>query len=180
MKQKLTTKDIARIALAAALMAVCAWITIQLPGAVPITLQLFAIFFALGFLGGKRGTLAVLVYLLLGAVGAPVFSGFGGGIGKLAGPTGGYLFGFLFTALLYWLITAIFGDGLAVMIAAMVGGLLVCYAIGTAWFVLRYTADGGTTFIGALGMCVFPFLLPDAVKLALAITLSKTLKKAMK
>lgn len=176
MKEKLTTRDLARVAVAAALIAVCAWITVPTPP-IPVTMQLFAIFFALGYLGGKRGTVAVLVYLLLGAVGVPVFSGFGGGIGKLLGPTGGYLFGFLFSALLYWLITAKCGEKLPVMLAAMVAALLVCYAVGTAWFVLRYTADGGTTFGGALATCVVPFLPWDAAKLALAVVLTKLVKK---
>ena len=174
MKDKLKTRDLVRIALAAALIAVCAWITLPTPP-VPVTMQVFAIFFALGYLGGKRGTVAVLVYLLLGAVGVPVFSGFGGGLGKLLGPTGGYLFGFLFSALLYWLITARFGEKLPVTVAAMVAGLLLCYAVGTLWFLRRY--GEGMTLSGALAACVVPFLPWDAAKLALAVTLSRLVKK---
>ena len=105
---KLKTKDLALCALFAALIAVCAWISI--PATVPFTLQTFAIFAALGLLGGKRGTVAVAVYLLLGAIGVPVFAGFQGGIGALLGTTGGYLLGFLLTALIVWGMEARFGS----------------------------------------------------------------------
>ena len=94
-------------ALFAVLLTVCAWISVPLP--VPFTLQTFAIFAALGILGGRRGTWAVAVYLLLGAVGLPVFSGFRGGLGALLGTTGGYILGFLALALVYWLVTALLG-----------------------------------------------------------------------
>ncbi|MBP5250511.1 MAG: biotin transporter BioY, partial [Lachnospiraceae bacterium] len=95
------------IAMMAAIMAVCAWITI--PAAVPFTLQTFAVFLAICVLGGKNGTIAVFVYILLGAVGLPVFSGFKGGVGVLLGNTGGYIIGFLFSALVMWLLEGIFG-----------------------------------------------------------------------
>ena len=94
------TQELARAALFAALIAICSWISI--PTAVPFTLQTFAVFLALGVLGGKLGTLSVAVYLLLGAVGLPVFAGFQGGLGALLGATGGYLAGFLLTALTVW------------------------------------------------------------------------------
>ena len=100
---RIRTADMAYIALFAVLMAVCAWISI--PFAVPFTLQTFAVFAALAILGGRRGTLSVVVYLLLGAVGLPVFAGFKGGLAALLGTTGGYILGFLLTALLYWGIT---------------------------------------------------------------------------
>ena len=93
MDRKLDTKDYAIMGLCTALMAICAWITI--PAAVPFTMQTFAVFLTAGLLGGKRGTIVVLVYLLLGAVGLPVFSGFAGGLGYMTGVTGGYLVGSL-------------------------------------------------------------------------------------
>ena len=97
---KLKTKDIVFIGIFAALMAICSWISI--PTTVPFTLQTFAVFMAVGVLGGKRGTLSVLVYILLGAIGVPVFAGFAGGLGILTGSTGGYILGFLFSALIMW------------------------------------------------------------------------------
>ena len=93
--------DLAYVAVCAALMAVCSWISI--PATVPFTLQTFAVFCSLGLLGGRRGTAAILVYLLLGALGVPVFAGFSGGIGILFGTTGGYLLGFILMGLVYWL-----------------------------------------------------------------------------
>ena len=106
--------DLAYIALMAALIALCAWISVPL-GPVPFTMQTFGIFAALGLLGGRRGTLAFLIYLLLGIVGLPVFSGSSAGAGVLFGATGGYLLGYLAAALLFWGLTAKLGQTLPVM-----------------------------------------------------------------
>ena len=172
---RLRTVDMAYIALFAVLMAVCAWITI--PMTVPFTLQIFAVFAALVTLGGRRGTYAVAVYLLLGAVGLPVGSGFQGGLGWLLGTTGGYIVGFLCIALIYWLMTARLGDSLPVSVAACVLGLVVCYAFGTAWFLVVYARNSGPIgLMTALGWCVFPYIIPDLVKLALAVILSRRVK----
>lgn len=180
MKEKLRVLDIAYIALMAAVLAVCAWITIPLP-MVAFTLQTMGVFLALALLGGKRGTLAVLVYILLGAVGVPVFSGFRGGLGALFGTTGGYIFGFIFTALLYWVITHFLGEKLPVQIIALVLGLFLCYAVGTAWFMYVYIRDkGAMTLATALGGCVFPFIIPDLCKLALALLLGRRLRRFVK
>ena len=173
---KLKTKDLALCALFAALIAVCAWISI--PATVPFTLQTFAIFAALGLLGGKRGTVAVAVYLLLGAIGVPVFAGFQGGIGALLGTTGGYLLGFLLTALIVWGMEAYFGSKTGVFLLSAVLGMLVCYAFGTAWYLVVYArTKGAISLATALGWCVVPFLIPDAVKIALAVLLRGRLKR---
>ena len=172
---RLRTVDMAYIALFAVLMAVCAWITI--PMTVPFTLQIFAVFAALVTLGGRRGTYAVIVYLLLGAVGLPVGAGFQGGLGWLLGTTGGYIVGFLCIALIYWLMTAKLGESLPVVVAACVLGLVVCYAFGTAWFLVVYARNSGPIgLMTALGWCVFPYIIPDLVKLALAVFLSRRVK----
>ena len=156
-----------QLALFAAIIAVCSWI--QIP-----------VFCALATLGGKGGTISILIYIVLGAVGVPVFAGFTGGIGILFGTTGGYIIGFLFTGLLYWLITHFFGEKLPVMILALVLGLAVCYAFGTAWFMIVYAKDSGSVgLLTALGWCVFPFILPDCVKMALAILIGKRLPKRL-
>ena len=99
-KKQFTTKEMVLIAMFAAIMAVCSWITIPI-GEIGITLQTFAVFCALGILGGRNGFFSVIVFILLGAIGLPVFSGFKGGIGALTGPTGGYILGFIFMALIY-------------------------------------------------------------------------------
>ncbi len=178
-KSKITTKELVFTALMAVIIAVCSWISI--PTTVPFTLQTFGVFMAVGLLGGKKGTISVLVYILLGAVGVPVFAGFSGGIGVLFGTTGGYIVGFLLSGLVYWAMTAAFGEKLPIMIIAMVLGLIVCYAFGTAWFMIVYAKN--TAPIGlmtALGWCVFPFIIPDCIKIALAIVLTKQLKKYVK
>ncbi|MEG1593869.1 MAG: biotin transporter BioY [Oscillibacter sp.] len=173
------TVDLAYVALFAVLITVCAWVSIPL--AVPFTLQTFAVFAALGILGGRRGTFAVLVYILLGAVGLPVFAGFKGGLAALLGTTGGYLLGFLGSALVYWAITKCFGSKPAVMLLAMVLGLVLCYAFGTFWFVRVYTqTKGAVSVLAALGWCVFPFVIPDLAKLGLALLLSRRVGKHLK
>ncbi|HJB32703.1 biotin transporter BioY [uncultured Oscillibacter sp.] len=173
-KSKWRAVDLAYTALFAVLMMVCAWITVPLT--VPFTLQTFGVFAALGTLGGRRGTYAVAAYLLLGLAGLPVFSGFRGGPGVLLGTTGGYILGFLALALLYWAVTARLGQRPVVMAAAMVLGLVVCYAFGTAWFLVAYARTAGSIGLwAALGMCVFPFVVPDLAKIALAMLLSRQL-----
>lgn len=175
------TLDMAYIALFAVLMAVCAWISIPVTPITPVafTLQTFAIFTALLTLGGRRGTYAVIVYLLLGMVGLPVFSGFRGGPAALLAASGGYILGFIGTALLFWLLTAKLGGSLPVAIAACVLGLAVCYAFGTVWFLKVYTS-GPMDLSKALGLCVTPFILPDLCKLALAAVLSRRVKRFLK
>lgn len=172
---KLRTRDLTMIALFTVLMAVCAWISIPVPAPfVQFTMQTFAIFAALLTLGGKRGTYAIAAYLLLGAVGAPVFSNFRGGLDVLLGVTGGYILGFFFTALLYWLLTARLGESLPVKILAGVLGMAVYYAFGTGWYLALYAHMGSPVGLAAaLGYCVVPFVFPDLVKLALAVLLSR-------
>ena len=170
--------DLAYVAVCTALMAVCSWISI--PATVPFTLQTFAVFCSLGLLGGRRGTAAILVYLLLGALGVPVFAGFSGGIGILFGTTGGYLLGFILMGLIYWLGEQLSRDSRGVRIASMILGLLLCYAFGTAWFMFVYARQSGVIALGtALAWCVIPFLLPDLVKLGLALLLSGRLRRAL-
>lgn len=170
--QKFRTIDLAFIAVGAALIAICSWISIPLT--VPFTLQTFAVFFILAALGGKRGTFSILVYILLGAIGVPVFAGFSSGIGVLLGNTGGYILGFLLSGIVYLVLTKLFGERLPVQIIALVLGLALCYAFGTAWFMVVYTKANGAVGLGTvLSWCVFPFILPDLVKLALALTIAR-------
>ena len=179
MKSKLSVRDMAYIALFAVMMAVCSWISI--PYVVPFTLQTFAVFLAVGVLGGRRGTMAVLVYLLMGAVGLTVFTGFSGGIGHLLGSTGGYIVGFVFTALVMWGMERIPGSRTVVLAVSMVLGLLVCYAFGTAWFLLVYARTTGPVGVWtAVGWCVAPYVVPDLMKLALALVLRRRLRGAIR
>ena len=175
-KGGLTVRDMAYIALMVALIAICSWISI--PAVVEFTMQTFAVFAALSLLGGKRALIAVCVYLLMGAIGLPVFAGFNGGLSALLGPTGGYLVGFAAMALVYWLIVSLAGEGRWVRVAALVAALAVCYAFGTAWFVIVYTRQvGAVGVMTALGWCVFPFIIPDLIKMALALVLTGRVAK---
>ena len=175
MKNHLNTKDYALVGLFVSLMAICAWITI--PSAVPFTMQTFGVFLACALLGGKRGTLTVVIYILLGAIGLPVFSGFTGGFGHIVGPTGGYILGFVGSALVMWLFEKLWGADRKILIISMALGLLVCYAFGTAWFIIVYTKNTGPVGLAtALSWCVIPYIVPDALKIALAALLTRRLK----
>ncbi|WP_124099226.1 biotin transporter BioY [Ruminococcus sp. Marseille-P6503] len=159
-----------------ALIAVCSWISI--PATVPFTLQTFGVFAAVGILGGKLGTIAVTGYVILGAIGVPVFAGFSGGMGAIAGTSGGYIIGFIFTALTMWLFEKLLGKKFWVLILSMVIGLIVCYAFGTVWFMIVYTNNTGAVGLGTvLGWCVTPFLIPDAVKIVCATIITNRVKK---
>ena len=173
-RQKTKTYDLVYISIFVVLIAICSWISIPLT--VPVTLQTFGVFMAVGLLGGKRGTLAVLVYILMGTLGIPVFSGFTGGIGIIAGTTGGYIVGFLFSALLMWGMEKAFGRSTAVLALSMVLGLVLCYAVGTLWFMAVYGASSGAIgILTVLGWCVFPFIIPDVAKIVLALILTRRL-----
>lgn len=164
MKNRILT----RCALCAAVLAVCSWLAIPI-GDVAVTMQTFGLFLTLSLLGGKWGSLVCLLYLLLGSVGLPVFSGFQGGFGVLLGPTGGYLWGFLAAALVYWLM-----EGRIVRQLALVLGMVACYACGTLWY---YFAWAGGGFWLIVLKCVLPYLIPDALKLALALLCVRRLEK---
>ena len=173
---RFAVRDLVRVALMAVVISACAWVQIPL-GPVSFTMQTFGVFLAVGLLGGKRGTLSVIVYLLLGAFGAPVFTNFTGGIAKLAGPTGGYLIGFLFSALVYWGVTKLFGEGPVPSVAGMILGNAVCYAFGTLWFT---AVMSGYTFAAALAVCVLPFVIPDLCKIALAYAVTLILRDRLR
>ncbi|MGN1139938.1 MAG: biotin transporter BioY [Oliverpabstia sp.] len=173
------TYDMVCIAVFAVIIAICSWISI--PATVPFTLQTFAIFLTVGVLGGKKGSLAVLVYILLGAVGIPVFAGFSAGVGVLFGNTGGYIIGFLASALVMWGMEIVMGRKTWALAIQMVVGLLVCYVIGTVWFMIVYAQSSGVVGLATvLGWCVIPFIIPDLIKIALALILSKRLSLIMR
>ena len=153
------TKRLVRIALMAAVLCVLApW---KIPvGPIPITLASFGVYLAAGLLGPVEGTAAVTVYVLLGAVGVPVFSGFTGGAGCLLGLTGGYILGYIpCAAISGWLMGRQAPAWRRVL--ALLAGTAVLYALGTAMFCIQ----SGKTLVAALSACVVPFLPLDAVKI---------------
>ena len=163
-------------ALMTALIAVCAQISMPVPP-VPASMSIFAVLLCGALLGPRWGACAVGSYVFMGAIGLPVFSGFQGGLGALMGATGGYIAGFLATALIYWLITALGRDKEIFRLLGMVLGLLACYLLGTLWFLFGYLSGDSISLGAVLLKCVVPYLLPDAAKLILAWLLSRRLRQ---
>lgn len=179
MQRSFETVDLAYMALGAVFIAICSWISI--PAAVPFTMQTFAVFFVLSALGGRRGTMTILTYIFLGAAGVPVFSQFTSGIGILLGNTGGYIVGFIFMGLAYWLIVGLLGKKLWVEILAMAVGLTLLYTFGTVWFMFVYAKTNEAAGLAmVLGWCVTPFIIPDCIKLGLALQLARRLSPMLK
>lgn len=170
------TRDIVFIAIFTVLMSVCAWISI--PTVIPFTMQTFAVFLTLNFLGGKKGTISICIYLLLGIMGLPVYSNGTAGIGVIMGTAGGYMLGWIFAGLTIWLLEKIIGIKLWAQALSMLVGLVVCYVTGTVWFMTVYGKTTGAVGVwAALTWCVIPFIIPDLVKLGLALWVSQRLKK---
>ncbi len=183
-KEKWGIREIASIALMAAVCCILGPLSIPI-GPIPLSLQVLAVYLCVFALGRKRGTVAVIVYILLGFVGMPVFSGYSGGAAKLLGPTGGFILGFLFLA---WIsgtfidrFTGIFetekkiGD-IMMQVVGMVLGLAVCYLFGCIWFMLSQHTD----FIAAFSVCVLPFLLADLIKIAISLTAGNAVRAGLK
>lgn len=163
--QKIRTKQMVLIALMTAVTCVLGPLSIPLPfSPVPISLTNFAIFLAIFVLGMKNGTISFIIYLLLGAVGVPVFSSFRGGLQVLAGPTGGYLIGFIFLALIMGFALDHFDRKLVPTIIGMIIGMVVCYAFGTVWLAKLLSLS----FKEGLMMGVIPYLPGDAAKIIIA------------
>ena len=173
-------KSMVFVALMAAFLCIFSPISIPLP-LVPITLQTFGVFLVSALLGWKRGTVAVLIYLLLGLIGLPVFSGWTGGFSGFATPSSGYIIGFVFTALLTGFLIDRFPNRLWMYPVAMIAGLAVCYLFGTIWFLVYMNVWMSTpySFWEAVLICVLPFLVGDAVKIAAATALSYPLRKQL-
>ena len=157
------------IAMSAAIMAVCAFISV--PIGVSVTMQTFGVLTVSALFGARIGVISVMVYLILGAVGLPVFSGFRGGLGHLMGPGGGYLFGFILTALIVGLLSK---KKISLWIS-MAAGVAVCYVLGTLWYAILYGA--GKSFFEIALVCALPFIPFDIVKIALSVIAVKRLKR---
>ena len=164
--------NITIVAVSAALITICSWISIPV-GPVPVTLQTLAVLAVLLTVGGRRGTIAIAVYLALGAVGVPVFAGFKGGPAAFIGPTGGFLAGFIAAALVFWLLEKlVFARLMTTTAKKLVFGIvnslifeIVLYTIGVIWFMTVYASQTGPVGLGTvLGWCVIPFIIPDLIK----------------
>ena len=172
-------RELVYTALASALIAVSALITVPLPSAVAITLQTFGVYFALFFLGGRLGCIAVTLYIAIGAVGLPVFSGFSGGVGRLLDSTGGYIFGMIFAVIVWWLLDRFIPESKFKILLTSAVSLAVIYATGSVWYALVYLGSA-EHIVYALTVGVIPFVIPDALKIWIAYIASKRLKSVKK
>lgn len=168
-----SVKEICFIAVFAAVIAVVSQISIPMPLGVPMTLQTLIIPIAGIVLGTKCGTAAVTVYILIGAVGMPVFAGFKGGVGALFGMTGGFIISFIFMALAAGIG---FQKGKKITLwAGLVIGAVINYAFGTVWF----SIVTGATLVDGFTACVLPFIPTAVIKIILAGILGPALRKAL-
>ena len=172
---RISVQTMAGTALATAVICILSPFTITLPiSPVPVSLSIFAIYIAVYAMGMKWGTVATFLYILIGLVGVPVFSGFSGGAGKILGPTGGYLIGYLFVAFLSGLFIDRW-ENRALHVAGMVLGTASCYLLGTIWL----SKASGLEIKAALAAGVIPFLPADAGKIALAVLIGPKLRRAL-
>lgn len=172
---KISVKNITLTALMAAFLCVSAPVTIPV-GPIPLSAANFVIMLCSVLLGAKRGVAAVALYILIGALGIPVFSGFSGGIGKILEPTGGFIIGYLSLSLIIGALSQKFGEKKWSYPLSMVFGTAVLYIIGTAWYVIT-TAQPITA---ALAVCVLPFIIGDTAKIVVASLVAPPLGKILR
>lgn len=173
--EKNSVKNLCYMAMMTVLICICSWISI--PFVIPFTLQTFAVFFALFLLGGKNGTVSIILYLLMGMIGLPVFSGFCGGIGHLLGPTGGYIVGFVLTGVTYTLLESSMEKHKTSVPFVLGLSLFSCYLSGTLWFVIMYSfQDNSMGVLNVLSICVLPYIIPDCIKIILAVYFHSKIK----
>lgn len=175
-KGKLTTVQITAAALMTAITCILGPMALPIPiSPVPISLTNLVLYFMVYILGTKLSLISYVVYILLGAVGLPVFSGFAGGLGKLAGPTGGYLLGFVFLVIIAGWAVDKYPGKLYIHAAGMALGTAACYMFGTAWL----AGQMGISFAAALGVGVIPYLPGDTVKIILALAFGPRIKRSV-
>lgn len=176
---KVRVTDMVLISLFSVLIIICS--LIKIPSPVPFTLQTFGVFCTFGIIGSKRGCWSVLIYLLLGMMGLPVFSGFNAGAGVLLGATGGFLIGFLISAAAYGLAEMLLGKSFPAKIASMILAQVVCYLSGTAWYMLVYLRETGKeNWFESIKYCVAPFVLIDLIKIILAAIVAQKVSERLK
>jgi len=173
--KKTRTTYLVLCAIFAALSSLLGQIAIPI-GPVPVAMTHVSVFLAAGLLGAKYGTVSQIVYVLMGAVGIPVFSGFTGGVGTIAGPLGGFIAGYIGCAFVTGIIIDRFGSSLKVLFIAMYVGWAVTYACGIPWFM--YVT--GMELYAALPVCLLPFLPGDLLKTILSAALVRRLRPVLR
>lgn len=175
-RKELQTKDLTLIGLMTALICILGPLSIALPFTpVPISFTNLAIYFVVMVIGWKRGTISYLVYVLMGAVGFPVFSAFSGGLSKLSGPTGGYLIGFIFLTLISGWFLEKFHGNISMYGVGMILGTTVAYLFGTIWLCMQMNL----TFMQGLAVGVLPYIPGDIVKMIVAVFIGSTIRKSV-
>jgi biotin transport system substrate-specific component len=175
-KNKISIYELSLIGLMTAIICILGPLSIPLPfSPVPISFTNLAIYLTVFILGWKRGTVSYLIYLFIGLVGVPVFSGFSGGFGKLAGPTGGYLIGFIFMALIAGFFIEKFKGNIVMYAIGLVLATVVAYSLGTVWLAF----EAHLTFFQALMAGVIPYLLGDGAKILIAILAGPAIRKRL-
>lgn len=174
---KSSPRRLVLIAMMTAITCILAPLSIPIPvSPVPISLTNLVLLISVYILGWKDASISFIIYLLLGLAGLPVFSGFSGGLGKIVGPTGGYLAGFIFMTVIAGLAVDIFSGKRLPAVIGMALGTAVAYAFGTAWLAIQMDL----TFISALSIGVLPYLAGDTLKIILAVIAGPMLKKRLR
>lgn len=176
-KKYMDIKDMTLIAMFVAIISVCSWISIPV-GTVPFTLQTLAVFVTAGVLGTKRSVITILVYIVLGLIGVPVFTQFKAGPHAIVGPTGGYLIGFIFMVIAIGEITKMFPNKNQstrnmVFLVSMIVGDVLCFIAGTIHFMHVMKMD----LAGAIAICIIPYIIPDILKMLMALPLIARISK---
>ena len=175
MSETFSVRKMAIIALMTAVLCILAPISIPVfISPVPVSLGVLAVYLTAYVLSPVDSLISVIIFILLGTFGLPVFSGYSGGLSKLVGPTGGYIIGFLFTVYISSLFIHM-KKGIIFDVIGMITGLAICYILGTIWF----SYQQGKGFIASLLLCVVPFLIGDAVKIIVAVILGTQLNKRL-
>lgn len=175
MSKTFSVQKMAIIALMTAVLCILAPISIPVfISPVPVSLGVLAVYLTAYVLSPLDATISVIIFILLGTFGLPVFSGYSGGLSKLVGPTGGYIIGFLFTVYISSLFIHM-KKGIIFDVIGMITGLALCYILGTIWF----SYQQGKGFIASLLLCVVPFLIGDAIKIIVAVILGTQLNKRL-
>lgn len=156
---------------------ICVFAPFSLPvGAVPISLATFAIYVAASTVNYKFATASVIIYIMIGAAGLPVFSSFTGGFQCLAGMTGGYIIGYIPCAFIIGILTDKFENKKFIYPLSMISGTAACYIFGTLWYMLQAECN----FASAVTVCVIPFLIGDAAKITAASCIAFPLRKRLR
>ena len=170
---KVSTKTIVTVGMFTAVLAVLSILTIPMPSGVPVTLQTFAMALCGYVLGAKKGTLSTVLYVVIGAIGVPVYAGMSGGVGALFGYTGGFIFGFIFMTLLCGLGLSVKNKVLQVVFGLL--GLMVCHLFGVIWF----SVVAASTFVNSFLVVSVPYLLKDVISVVAAYFVAIAIRKAL-